>query len=94
MKTSLDSFVLFLLLIAAAHFLGHFTLDVSADKIEQTSSSSSHCVHSIDLSPVTPWVFFANRPFLFLITYDDYYLLIGQMLGPKMRQKTNKFFSK
>jgi hypothetical protein len=77
--------------LAGAHSLGHFTLDMTKDKVEQ---SSSNCLHSIDLSPVTPWVFFANRPFLFLITYGDYYLLIGQMLGPKIRQETKKFFSK
>ncbi|CAF4672884.1 unnamed protein product, partial [Rotaria sp. Silwood1] len=77
--------------LAAAHSLGHFILDMSTDKIQQTSSN---CLHSIDLSPTTPWVFFANRPFLFLIKYDDYYLLIGQMLGPNMRQETKKFFSK
>ncbi|CAF0795767.1 unnamed protein product [Rotaria sordida] len=77
--------------LSAAHSIGHFALDMSTDKIKQ---SSSNCLHSIDLSPTTPWVFFANRPFLFLITYDDYYLLIGQMLGPKIRQETKKFSSK
>ncbi|CAF4561489.1 unnamed protein product [Rotaria sp. Silwood1] len=77
--------------LSAAHSLGHFILDMSTDKIQQTSSN---CLHSIDLSPTTPWVFFANRPFLFLIKYDDNYLLIGQMLGPNMRQETKKFFSK
>jgi hypothetical protein len=61
---------------------------------EKVEPSSVKCSHSIDLSPVTPWVFFANRPFLFLITYGEYYLLIGQMLGPKMRQETKNVFSK
>ena len=69
-------------ILAAARSLGRFILDMSVDKAEQ---SLLKCSHSIDLSPVIPWVFFANRPFLFLITYGDYYLLIGQMLGPKLR---------
>jgi hypothetical protein len=64
------------------------SLDITPNKVEQ---STSHCLHSIDLSPVTPWVFFANRPFLFLITYGDSYILIGHMLGPKIRQETKKY---
>jgi hypothetical protein len=64
---------------------------MTTNKVEQ---SSSKCLNTIDLSPVTPWIFFANRPFLFLITYGDYYILIGQMLGPKIRQETKQFFSK
>lgn len=63
---------------------------MTSNNVEQSSSS---CLHSIDLSPVTPWIFFANRPFLFLITYGNIYILIGQMLGPKNRQETKKFFS-
>ncbi len=64
---------------------------MTTNKVEQ---SSSNCLNTIDLSPVTPWIFFVNRPFVFLITYDDYYILIGQMLGPKIRQETKQFFSK
>ncbi|CAF3478647.1 unnamed protein product, partial [Rotaria sp. Silwood2] len=77
--------------LSAAHSLGHFILDMNRDERKQ---SSSNCLHSIDLSPTTPWIFFANRPFLYLITYGNYYLLIGQMLGPKIRQETKKSFSK
>lgn len=53
----------------------------------QLKQSSLNCLHSINLSPTTPWTFFANRPFLFLVTYGDYYLIIGQMLGPKLRKE-------
>lgn len=76
------------LILAGARFIGHFSLDMTSNN---TTKSFSSCSHSIDLSPVTPWVFFANRPFLFLITYGDIYILIGQMLGPKYRQETKKF---
>ncbi|CAF1360061.1 unnamed protein product [Adineta steineri] len=70
--------------LSNAYSLGRFILDMNIDKPKQILT------HSIDLSPVTPWVFFANRPFLFLITYGDYYLLIGQMLGPKIGQERRK----
>jgi hypothetical protein len=88
------NFIFFLIFqtLAGAHFLGHFSLDMSPNKIDQ--SSSKPCLNSIDLSPVAPWVFYANRPFLFLITYGDTYLLIGQMLGPKIRRTTKEYFSK
>jgi hypothetical protein len=79
-------------ILAGARFLGHFSFDMFTTKTDQ--STSKPCLHSIDLSPVTPWVFFANRPFLFFITYGDTYLLIGQMLGPKIHQTTKEYFSK
>ena len=78
----------FRFILASARSFGHFSLDLSTNKTKQ---STTHCLHSIDLSPVTPWIFFANRPFLFLITYGNSYLLIGQMLGPKIRRSTKEF---
>ena len=77
-------------IVAAARGLGRFVLDMSSEGVQQTAP----CLHSVDLSPVTPWIFFANRPFLFLIMYGEQCLLIGQMLGPKLRQETNQRFTK
>ena len=74
---------------AAARGPGRFVLDMSLESIEQRVP----CLHSVDLSPVTPWIFFANRPFLFLVTYGEQCLLVGQMLGPKLRQETNQRFA-
>ncbi|CAF5182755.1 unnamed protein product [Rotaria magnacalcarata] len=71
--------------LASAHSLGHFILDMKTDKLKR-STTSSNCFHSIDISPTVPWVLFVNRPFLFLITHGDDYLLIGHMLGPKISQ--------
>ena len=63
--------------LAGARSFGHFSLSMSNEKPRQ---SSEDCLHSIDLSPVTPWMFFVNRPFLFFLTSADSYLLVGQML--------------
>lgn len=79
-------------ILAGARSFGHFSLSMSTEKSQQ---SSDHCLHSIDLSPVTPWMFFVNRPFLFFLTSVDSYLLIGQMLTAKIRSRTTaEFFSK
>ncbi|UJR33391.1 hypothetical protein I4U23_020839 [Adineta vaga] len=73
--------------LSAAYSLVHFVLDMTLDRSKQ---SSRQCLHSIDLSPITPWVFFANHPFIFLITYDDSYLFLGHMLSPKIHSKTRQ----
>ncbi|CAF0729131.1 unnamed protein product [Adineta ricciae] len=74
--------------LSAAYSLGRFVLDMTTDGSKQPSTL---CVHSIDLSPVIPWVFFANRPFVFIVTYGEHYLYIGQMLGPKIPSSTKIF---
>lgn len=68
---------------ASTRYLGHFSVDIETEKVNDDSS----CVSLVELSPMTPWVFHVNRPFVFLIIHEENCFLIGQMLGPKYQSK-------